>query len=79
MPKQRAEETLSPADRRRAITSILAKGVVRWHRTNRAVAQLDAQKSPPCRDIGLEDSADMGLSVVNGTRRFGLRDNGDET
>jgi hypothetical protein len=54
MPKQCADEHLSPADRRREVASILAKSVVRWHRMARAGGKLDAQKSSPGREIGLE-------------------------
>jgi hypothetical protein len=54
MPKQYADEHLSPTDRRREVASILAKGVVRWHRTTRTAGHLDAQESSPRRKTGLE-------------------------
>ena len=79
MPKQRADEHLSPADRRRAIASILAKGVVRWHRTARTAGHPDAQKSSPGRENGLELPDGTRLSVVNGTRGLSPRGDGDET
>jgi len=78
MPKQRADERLSPAERRREVASILAKGVVRWHRMARTAGKLDAQKSSPRREIGLELLRETRLSVVNGTRGLRLRDDGDE-
>jgi hypothetical protein len=78
MPKQYADEHLSPADRRREVASLLAKGVVRWHRTARAGGKLDAQKSSPGREIGLELFRETRLSVVDGTRGLSPRDDGDE-
>jgi hypothetical protein len=77
MPKQYADEHLSPADRRREVASLLAKGVVRWHRTARAAGKLDAQKSSPGREIGLELFRETRLSV-DGTRGLWPRDAGDE-
>ena len=79
MPRQHADEYLSPADRRREVASILAKGLVRWHRTARTAGYLDAQKSSPGCEIGLELFRETRLSVVNGTRGLGPRDDGDET
>ncbi|MCK6485487.1 MAG: hypothetical protein L6R00_15270 [Phycisphaerae bacterium] len=78
MPKQRADEHLSPADRRREVAAILAKGLVRWHRTTQTAGNLDAQKSSPRRKIGLELSRETRLSVVNGTRGLWPRDHGDD-
>jgi len=79
MPKQCADEHLSPADRRREVASILAKGVVRWHRTTKTAGHLDAQKSSSGREIGLELSRETRLSVVNDTRGLWPRDDGDES
>ena len=79
MPKQCADEHLSPADRRREVASILAKGVVRWHRMAKTTGDFDAQKSSPGREIGLELSRETRLSVVNGTRGLSPRDDGDES
>ncbi|MCO6435720.1 MAG: hypothetical protein J5J06_01370 [Phycisphaerae bacterium] len=79
MPKQRADEHLSPGDRRREVASILAKGVVRWHRTARTTGNLDAQESSPRGEIALELSRETRLSVVNGTRGLGPRGDGDGT
>ena len=78
MPKQRADETLCPADRRREVASILANGLVRWHRTTRTAGHLDAQESSPRRKTGLELFRETRLSVVNGTRGLWLRDDGDD-
>ena len=77
MPKQRANETLCPADRRREVASILAVGVVRWYWTLKGAGQPDAQESSPGPKIGLELCRETRLSVVNGTRGLGLRGNGD--
>jgi len=79
MSKEHAVEYLPPADRRREVASILAKGVVRWHRTTQTAGHLDAQESSPRRKIGLELSRETRLSVVNDTRGLGPRGDGDET
>jgi len=78
MPKRYANEQLSPADRRRELASLLAKGVVRWHRMAKGRGDFDAQKSSPGREIPLELSRETRLSVVNGTRGLRPRDDGDE-
>ena len=78
MPEQYADEHLSPADRRREVASILAKGVVRWHQTATTTGHLDAQESAADRKIGLELSRETRLSVVNGTCGLGPRDDGVE-
>lgn len=78
MPKQRADELLSPADRRREVVSILAKGVVRWHRTAKTATGSNVQESSPDREIGLELSGKTRLSVVNGTHVLSPRGDGDE-
>ena len=78
MPKQRADETLCPADRRREVASILAKGVVRWHRTTQTANHRDAQESSPIRENGLELSRETRLSASDGTRGLRLRDDGDD-
>jgi hypothetical protein len=77
MPKRYADEHLSPADRRRELASLLAKAVVRWHRMARTAGKLDAQKSSPGREIGLELLRETRLSV-GGTRGLSLRNDGDE-
>lgn len=89
MPKLRADEHLSPADYRREVASILAKGVVRWHRTRTATAGLQAfehaagrlelQESEYGREISLEFPRETWLSAVNSTRGLGPRGDGDET
>jgi len=78
MPKQCAVEHLSTADRRREVASILAKGVVRWHRMAKTTGDFDAQESSPGREIGLELSRETRLTVSDGTRGFTPRDDGDE-
>lgn len=78
MPKHRQDEHLSPADRRRAVASILAKGVVRWHRRMRTAGTFDAQESSPDVRNCLEFPGETRLSVVNGTRGLSPRDDGDD-
>ena len=78
MPKQYGVEHLSTADRRREAASILAKGVVRWHRMAKTTGDFNAQKSSPGREIGLELFRETRLSVVDGTRGLSPRDDGDE-
>ena len=78
MPKHREDEHLSPADRRREIASILAKGVVRWHRRMKTTGAFDAQESSPDAQNCLELSGETRLSVVNGTRGLWPRDDGDD-
>ncbi|MEW6198090.1 MAG: hypothetical protein AB1601_05420 [Planctomycetota bacterium] len=79
MPKHQNDEHLSPAERRREVASILAKGVVRWCRRAKAAGIIDAQKSRPGREIGLELSRETRLSVSDGTRGLWPRDDGDRT
>lgn len=78
MPKHREDEHLSPADRRREVASILARGVARWHRRMKTAGTFDAQKPSPGREIGLEFPGETRLSVVNGTRGLWPRDDGDD-
>jgi hypothetical protein len=78
MPKHREDEHLPPADRRREVALILARGVVRWHRRMKTTGIFDAQKCSPDREIGLDFPGETRLSVVNGTRRLWLRDDGDD-
>jgi hypothetical protein len=68
MPKQRASEQLSPAERRRQVASILARGVVRWRRRAVSTGISDAQESPPAAGNCLELSRETRLSVSDGTR-----------
>jgi hypothetical protein len=69
------EPTLSPADRRHQVASILAKGVIRWRKRAKSAGIIDAQKSPLGRKTGLELSRETSLTV--GTRGFTPRDDGD--
>jgi len=78
MPKHCEDEHLSPADRRREIASILAKGVVRWRRRMRTPGTFDAQESSPDARNCLEFPGETRLSVVNGTRGLWQRDDGDD-
>ena len=88
MPNQRADEHLPPADRRREVASILAKGLVRWHWTRTASAglgadahaagRLELRESESGCEISLEFPRETRLSVVNGTRGLGARGDGDK-
>lgn len=78
MPKRYAVEHLSPADRRREVASILAKGVVRWHRTTKTAGRLDAPESSPGHPNGLDLPGETRLSASDGTRGLRLRDDGDD-
>jgi len=67
---------LSPAERRREVASILARGVKRWRRRAKAAGIIDAQKSPSSGETRLELSRETRLSVD--TRGFTPRSDGDE-
>ncbi len=66
---------LSPAERRRQVASILAKGVIRLRRRASPVAINAAQESPDVGETGLELSRETRLTV--GTRGSTPRDDGD--
>jgi len=70
---------LTTADRRREIASILARGVIRWHRCAKSAGIINAEKSeksPPSGETCLELPGKTRLSV--GTRGFTPRSDGDE-
>lgn len=77
MPK-RTDALLDPAERRRQVASILARGVARWRRNARATTISDAQESAPTAENCLELSRETRLSVSDGTRGFTPRDDGDD-
>lgn len=72
------EPALSPADRRRQVASILAKGIIRWRRRAKAAGIIHAEKSPPSPETGLELPDQTRLSVSDGTRGFTPRVDGDD-
>ena len=74
MPSNRPP-VLSPVERRREVASILARGVIRWHRRAKTAGIIDTQKSPPSSKTRLELSGETRLSV--GTRGFTPRSDGD--
>jgi len=78
MPKHRAMEYLTPADRRREVASILAKGILRLRRVNQTGGFKLAAESSPERRNCLEFPCETRLSVVNGTRGLRSRDDGDD-
>lgn len=78
MPSRESEPTLSPAERRRQVASILAKGVIRWRRRAKAAGIIDAPESSPGRETRLELSGKTRLSVSDGTRGFTPRGDGDD-
>jgi hypothetical protein len=75
MPKRTAAP-LDPAERRREVASILARGVMRWCRHVKSAGLIETQKSPPGGETRLELSGETRLSV--GTRGFTPRSDGDE-
>lgn len=60
----RTDAPLDPADRRRQVASILARGVIRWHRRAKSAGIIDAEKSPPSAENRLELSRETRLSVT---------------
>lgn len=77
MPK-RTDAPLDPAERRREVASILARGVVRWRRHVEATGISDVQESVPAAINRLELSRETRLSVSDGTRGFTPRGDGDD-
>lgn len=75
---QRTDAPLNPAERRRHVASILARGVIRLHRQAKLTGPVDAQKSAPTTENRLELSREMRLSVSDGTRGFTMRADGDD-
>lgn len=63
MDSSRNPETMTPAERDAEIASILARGVVRAIRANRARLALDINIDRESRGSGLELARDEGLSV----------------
>ena len=74
----RTEAPLSPAERRRQVASILARGVIRLRRRVNLTTISDAQKSSPAAENRLELSRETRLSVSDGTRGFTMRADGDD-
>ena len=70
-------DRLSPAERRRQVASILAKGVIRWQRRAKSAGIIDVQESPPGRETGLAISGETRLSVSDGTRGLTPWSDGD--
>ncbi len=64
------------AERRRELASILARGVIRWHRRAKGVGITAAGKSEPLPKNCLELSGETRLTV--GTRGLKPRSDGDE-
>jgi len=78
MSTHMARSNLDPAERRRQIASILAKGVVRFRRRVKSSGIIDAEKSPPVCGNRLELSGETRLSVSDDTRGFTPRGDGDK-
>jgi hypothetical protein len=74
----RTDAPISPAERRRQIASILARGVIRLRRHVKATTIVDAQDSSPTAKNRLELSRETRLSVSDGTRGFTMRADGDD-
>lgn len=77
MPSGESEPMLSPAERGRQVASILARGVIRWHRRAKSAGIIDPEKPPPAGETRLELSGETRISVSDGTRGFTPRDDGD--
>jgi hypothetical protein len=76
MPRLIEAQCLSPAERRREVAAILARGVLRWRgqaRTEGIAPTPDGNSS----ENGLEFRRGTRLSVSDGTRGLRLRDDGD--
>lgn len=74
----RKEAPLDPAERRREVASILARGVTRWRRLVKATTISGAQESAIPVENCLELSHETRLSVSDGTRGFTMRADGDD-
>jgi len=66
----------SPAERRRAVAAILARGVLRWRERAR-VGGIAPTPDGNSSENGLEFRRGTRLSVSDGTRGLRLRDDGD--
>jgi len=69
---------MSPAERRREVAAILARGVVRLRRRNPTDGLTHAPESSPNPEKSLELPAETRLSGSHGTRGLRLRDEGDD-
>ena len=67
---ERTEAPLDPAERRRQVASILARGAIRWRRHVKSTAISDARESSPSAENRLKLSLETRLSVSDGTRGF---------
>ena len=70
---------LSPFERHRQVAAILARGVLRLRRIYQTRGFAHAPESLPDGQNCLEFPSETRLSVVNGTRGFTPRDDGDDT
>lgn len=75
---KRTDAPLSPAERRRQVASILARGVMCLRRQAKSTAIIAAQESAPTAGNRLELSRKTRLSVSDGTRGFTMRADGDD-
>lgn len=81
MPRVPEISISTPAERRRAVAAILAKGVIRWRRVggDAAVTAADsAPESPPNPRNGLELMAGSRPCGRDGTHGLCLRADGDD-
>lgn len=60
---------LSPTDRRREVAALLAKGVARWRKREKAAGFMPVSESPPEPENGLELSGETRLSVPTAVPR----------
>lgn len=78
MPNHQDDPALTAEERRRRVAAILAKGVIRWHQRAKTAGLTHAQKSARNPRISLELPGETRLSVAQGTRGLGPRDDGDD-
>lgn len=67
MPLRASESTISPADRRREVASILANGVIRWCVRAQATENIEAEESVSGADTRLKLFHEMRLRASDGS------------
>ncbi|QDV91520.1 hypothetical protein RAS2_26220 [Phycisphaerae bacterium RAS2] len=73
-----SQPELSPAERLRAVASILARGVARWRQHVRAGRSMHVSSDEDSPGIGLEVPGETRPSVSHDTHGLRLRADGDE-
>ena len=78
MPRFPKAHPISPKERRREVAAILARGVLRLHRSARIGGVTPDPECQSSSEKGLEVLPETGLSASGGTRGLRLRDDGDD-